>query len=515
MTRRSYEGLVVPAALYVASFALLVASARALGVATTEPPRLAAAIDAAQLFSPAGKLVFAWSERLDLALAAGRPSPLAPTILGGYVWALLARAPHATLDGLTAVRLGTVLFAAAVPPLVHAIARPWLGGPLALLAAVLTLLSPRGLVDGATLSGDGVAVALALGGLLFYLRSLDSRRAGEGLASAALFGLAAAVAPSSIALVPAVAVHYLLERPGATIRLARLGHAPLPLAIAALPILGAFAFVLAQPYLAHDTTARLRDLALDALSPSLRAGTWRGVPPLPDALPRTHALVSLLVALPSSTAVLAVVGAVGLSRFPRSALRDGGSRARLVALALTVVALGPLVAPRGLLAFPSHWALALPFAAVLAAFGAGVVARAAPPRAALSALVLAVSAAAPLGACLPSASLGAFFPALSGGASRAARGGPLPLCDATALGGLARAIDAERLESATVYAPDVPPDVWTWMQRLGRLRTEIVPTSRASAATLLVVSGSARGTGGTVLAEVHRDGQAIFTLLRR
>jgi hypothetical protein len=511
MTRRSYEAVLVPALLYAATFALLVATARAVGVTLHEPPRLAAATDAATLFSPAGKLVAVWATRLDGALARGN----APTILGGYLWAILARPPHAALDPLTALRLGAVALAAAIPPLVHTIARPWLGRSLALVAAALSVLGPRLLLDDATLAGDGPGVALALGAVAAYLASVERRAPWWGVAAAALLGLAAAVTTSTLLLAPAMFVHFALERRHASQRLARLGLVPMPIALVTLPVVGCLAFLIAQPFLLRQTGERLRDVAIRALSPSLGPVTWSGALPALDALPRTHATASLLCALTSVTAVLAVVGAIACGRLPLARFSDGGSRARLSALVVAGVTCWPLIAPNALLSFPSHGSLAVPFVALLAAFGAGVIARATHGDARRAAIL-----AAPVGlalmASLPLSTLGAAFPTLAaGGVSGAARGSRMPLHDASLVAGLAAAIDAAGVDAAVVFSPDVPADVWDWMHRVGRLRTAVTTSPTEAGATLFVLSGDPRGRGGTVVAEVTRDGVPVLTLLKR
>ena len=510
MTRRSYEAVLVPALLYAASFALLVATARMVGVTLHEPPRLAAATDAATLFSPAGKLVAVWATRLDGALARGNPSPLAPTLLGGYVWAILARPPHAMIDPLLSLRLGAIALSAAIPPLVHAMTRPWLGRSLALVAAALSVLGPRVLIDGATLSGDGPAVALALGALASYLASIERRDARWGVGSAALLGLAAAVSTSTVLLVPVLAIHFAFERQHATARLARIGYAPLPIALVALPLVGPFAFLIAQPFLLSHTVERLRDVAIRALSPTLGPGIWGGLPPSMDAIPRTHATASLLIALPSTTVILAVVGMIACGRLPVDRFADGGTRARLALLSAAAVTCWPLIAPSGFLSFPSHWALAVPFVAMLAALGVGVVARAARDDARRAA-ILAVPVGIALMTSLPSTSLGAAFPVLVG----TSRGSRSALHDASPAAGLTAAIDALRSDSVVVFSPDVPADVWEWTHRLGRMRTLVTTAPTEAAASLLVLTGEPRGRGGTIVAEVKRDGVPVLTLLKR
>jgi len=157
----------------------------------------------------------------------------------------------------------------------------------------------------------------------------------------------------------------------------------------------------------------------------------------------------------------------------------------------------------------------VPFAAALAALGAGVVARALAHRFPTP-YVLAFCAVLPsAGLFGAAATYASSFPLVAGGAMRAASSHRVPLHDGTPAGGLAAAIDALGAPRLRLYAPSVPIDAWSTMHRLGRLKTQIEVVNVPASADALVLSGTEVVQGARVVASLRRDGQTVISLARR
>jgi hypothetical protein len=227
----------------------------------------------------------------------------------------------------------------------------------------------------------------------------------------------------------------------------------------------------------------------------------------------------MLASLPSLTAVAALVGLAFVALRAWRADRVSLELSLAASLAVAILA-WPIVCPPALMAFPGHWALALPYVGALAAFGVGVVREALAERfpafdsrafregAALSVLLPALASS------MSPSTASASFPLLSGGTRHAAKAHAMPLHDATPLGALAPAIDAAAHDGSSVYAPDVPADVLDWMARLG-VHLRATPTA-PSADVLLLTGDAAAGAGHpAVSASVTREGQDVLTLIRR
>jgi hypothetical protein len=533
-SRRLPDGAVL-VTLYLLAVVSLGWAAERLGIAAGEAQRLGAAMDLSPFFTGgSGSLV-------QRAQAAGKAVTVLPTFLSGYLWLLLSRRPGGPhIDELLALRLGGVLVSALSTPLVYALARPRLGQPVALAAALFALLVPRGIEQGAVLGGDGVLVSLSLGALYAHLRAQPAGQAGVSwgwaLGSALLFGLALAASWAALLLLPVVLAHHALVHAASARRLARAGQLTVSVTSVAWVLLAAPVLVLATPHLWTHPLSGLGDLAVQAASPLVGPGVWGGEPPAPGNIPRGNTATMLLLSLPSATSVLALVGLFAV-------LSRGSSRPRepLVALcAIALVALlgWPLVSPPALLAFPGHFALAVPFACVLAALGLAWVHRAlceasgsVPPGALASALgkalrkpeaLLGLAVLVLLGPAQAlvrtPATLSACFPLLAGGAQRAASGETVPLHDGTPALGLVAAIDGLSLGHARVYSPDVPAGSWELLWQLGRVKTRLEPVARPEAAKLLVLTGNpspAVMAGARAVRVAVREGQPVLTLFER
>ena len=475
-------------ALTLGSVGLLGRAATALGPTALEPAALARAAEVAARHAPG--------------------APLASVTLVERLAGWLAGAPDASLARF---RIGAVLLSATTPAVVYTLGRG-LGRELALVAALLALLVPRGLVDGATLGGEGPVAALVWAGLLAHLSSRG--RPWRAALGGALLALATTASWGVLLVAPALLAHQALARP--PVGRARVAA---PTALVAMLVCLPLAFALARPGLRGDA---IGELLVTAASPSIAAGLWAGSEPLPDTIPRFHTLVSLLLALPSATTLLA---AAGLARWWRD--ERGPSVVSLAVSVLGAVTLWPLVAPPGLGRFPGHAGLLWPAAALLAAYGLAAVDRTLRSRWGpeghpgrrwvIGAVVL---GPAFLSCVIAPVTLSAGVSWVSGGPWRAAHHGPAPLHDGSAVGALVPSIEAAARSGAgrpvRVWSPDVSPEVWSALCRHGGLRAEVRPVDDLAAADLLVLTGAAVSPdGATRLAQATRDGQPIVTLYRR
>lgn len=511
------QGALTALVLYGASLACLLLAADRLGIGPGEAPRLRAAMDLAAVFSGGSGSV------IERAQQGGWSATLLPTMLSSLCWSLARRLGVG--DALVTLRLGSVLIAAAAAPLLQALLRPSLGAGLAVLATLLALLVPRGIEQSALLGGDGVLVTFSLAALVCYLRAEGrGHKLAWAMGSGVCFGLALSVSWSALLLLPAALVHHALSRPLRSARLARRGLLSLPVSLAAWITLALPMRVLTTPLLWTHTLSRLGDLLAMAASPTIGAGTWGAEPVLPDTIPRGHSAQMLVLSLPSTTAIFALVGLFAIST-------GGGGWRRHPAVSLSVLVsvsvLGwPLIAPPGLLAFPGHFALVVPFAATIAAVGLVFVCRALVASRVLggqgrwfAVALLLVSVLGPAWASLHDAStLSASFSWSMGGPWRAARGQTVPLHDGTPALALARDIDALGLDRAAVFSPSLPAERWQMLTTLGRLRTHLVTVHRPEDASLLVLMGNTTlppGDSARLVSAIARDGQPLLTLYAR
>lgn len=409
-------------------------------------------------------------------------------------------------DRLTDARLPVVAASALLPVAAYALLRGAFSRPVAAAGAALCVLAPRGVVELVTVGGDGpVAAWIAVALALHHAASRRDAPPWLGALSAAALGLAASGSLVALWALPVMMADHALSSPTTTREDASRGLWPVPTAVALAPIVGVAVYVAADRALWAHPLDRVRDVLVAAGSPDIARGTWRGEAPMPDTLPRGHAAASLLLALPSATAVLAVVGALAGLRPPRPRALS------LSMLAIAVFIGHPLVVPPALGRFPGRFTLALPFVAVAATFGAAVLGRAASRATKTEWAPLALAVALALSAFIaPPASLTACFPGLAGGASRARRGERVPFVDGTEVGGLLGTIDALGLDDVTVFSPGVSSDTWEAYRRLGRLRTRVRAVGSLPLARISVDDG--RLTLGRPHATLRRDGEVVAVL---
>ncbi len=407
-------------------------------------------------------------------------------------------------DRLTDARLPVVATSALLPVAAYALLRSDFSRPIAALGAALAILAPRATIELVARGGDGPVAAWLAVAMTLHLASRPGASPWLGALAAAAVGAAASWSLVALWALPVMALEHLMTTWADARRQLSSGRASLPASVALAPVVGVVVYVALDRALWAHPFDRARELLVAAGAPEIARGVWRGEAPMPDTIPRGHAAASLLLALPSATSVLAIVGALSATRIKRRALTSS-----LIAI---VVLIGhPLIVPPMLGRFPGRYALALPFVAVAATWGAVLLGRAAsrwlgatwPPLALTCALALAPFVA-------PPASLSACFPALMGGAARAKRGAIVPFSDGTESGGLLGAIDALGLGDAAVFAPTIPAESWEAYRRFGRLRTRVHAVGSLPRARISIDDGSL--SLGRTRATLRRDGQIVAVL---
>jgi hypothetical protein len=528
---RSRDGVLV-AVVFLLAFGAVGWMAASMGIADGESRALEAGTAYGRLWEMGAVRSLGGVTRDDLRHELGGlgVAPFFPFGWSGYLWLALARrADGGWCDELWALRVPAVFAAALVPTLVFWLGRRSLGRPFALLAAFFCLAGPRLLVGGASLAGGAPLTASML---LWFVGWEAAERARErgaagwmvllSLGAGAAWGQALALSWFAwVFAVPAVWSAFHQAPPAAF----EPDEAPTGLLILS-PALGLASLAAALVALASTPTLWPPD------APSLLAVFQRALEPaftsnraiglLPAALqpPRWHGVSALLVALPSTTLALALVGLVvalavrpgSPERSTRAATRWGTAPRGWVGLSALLLAV-PLFSPRALSSYPSPYSVVIPWLALLAAHGARFVFRAilvrtraaAPERGRLGALglFLVLVVAEPLSSSL---GFGAFatapaaFPSLiAAPASDEARGRVAAFDSAlvghramaAALAPLCRppvvpapAVGQHRV--VRVFAPSISPSVWEPLRRFHRLPCAFLPVRLAEQADLLV-----------------------------
>ncbi|ABC82630.1 glycosyltransferase family 39 protein [Anaeromyxobacter dehalogenans] len=490
-----------------ATLAALVALAGGPGISRDEADVVAAAGRVAEGWRTAAGHPLAALTGLEAARArsGGRPlPPLAPAV---------AAAGHAAgravgLSHQRAYRLGAAAAGALLSALL-ALAGHALAGPAgAALAPAMYWLAPRTLLSGAVALADGFAALLWLAAFWAYRRAAAAPDRLLRLRAAALaglaFGAALATRLDAWVILPTLALHALLVRllrPRAAEPAAEAAPVGIearlrgvPVAIAAMAVLGPLALVALWPWLWPDPLHRALLAARAA-----RAGAGEA---LAAGLPRP--LLPLAVtafAVPLAPLVAAAGGALqALARAAR-ALRRGSGFALSDEILLLLGAAAPLAAAAsGIVpALPGvrAWLPAFPFLALLgtrALLDAARIAwpaRAAPLAAALALLVLypAVRQAAH---AWPWAS--SSWSALGGGTPGAASRGLARQDGGEAAAAVLDALAARARPGARVYWPRTAEAAIDVYRRDGRLRADLRRAESPEEADVAVVAvdGAAR-----------------------
>jgi hypothetical protein len=478
----------------IATFLGLAAVTAGPGISADEAAVLAAA-------APSGPVAASASASADVRPA---PPPLAP---------LLARASDATLGRLglphrVGLRLPAALAGALLAALLALLGHELAGPAGAVLAPALHLVVPRHLLLGAVATPDGLAVALGLGAVWAYrLSGRTRRRLGAALAAGALLGLAVAARLDLWILLPLLAVHTALVRPGrgaAARRAAAVadegGEADpttaalearlrgIPLALAAMATVGPLVVATLWPsLLAHP----LRTLA--AAADSAAGLPYLGVRLAEARPPAGYPLVVAALAIPLPVLLLHVGGVVhAMVRLRRARGAASGVDASDELLLLLGVAAPFLAAQAGLAPLTSGvrpWLLAAPFLALLgtrallAAAHTAWPARARPLAAALALLVLYPAARSAMHAW---PALGATWNVLAGGAPGAASLGMQRQEPGEAARAILPELTARARPGARVLWIGVAPAAVATYAADGLLRADLERATDAASADLAV-----------------------------
>ena len=295
----------------------------------------------------------------------------------------------------TAFRFPAILFAALLVAMVYRFARGWLSRPPAAAAAVLTLAQPHYFFHAPISCFDAPITTMAFAVGFAYWKSLRSPR--WGIAAGVLFGVALGVKHNAWLMPFFLVAHYLWMRRG-DLRARRLPR--VPLAFAAMVVLGPLIFLAHWPWLWSDPVGRTRAYVNRHLQHEHYNFEYLGVnwnrPPTTfgrKLLRATMPFVETGLTVPVTTLALAAFGAALLIRRRRgepvstagesevaaasppspSWLRPGADVDRAPGAFLLAQTLGPLT----VLAVPStpifggikHFMTAMPYLAVLAGLG--------------------------------------------------------------------------------------------------------------------------------------------------
>ena len=253
--------------LLVGTFLLLMVVSRATGPAIHEQKLLQAArtigqwIDRASrtgsLFDPVSR---------DAALGVLGAQVSLPAIISGAIWRAYSL-HHPWLSDVVALRSGFVLFQSLAIASLYVALRPGWGRSAALLAAAFTLLVPRSMHVFATASPDALAVSAWLLVVASYLRSIRGGSLSANLVTASLFGFALTLSPAVMWLIPVLLLHTLWLKRREMREGARAGVIPIPSAMVPSLVLAPLVFLALSPGLWSETSVRIRQFALGALSP--------------------------------------------------------------------------------------------------------------------------------------------------------------------------------------------------------------------------------------------------------
>jgi hypothetical protein len=434
--------------------------------------------------------------------------PLAPRV----VRAALAAAAPLGQDPVAASRLPSALSAALLAALVSLLAGE-LAGPLAAaLAPALLFAAPRLLAPFLHAGPRPLGTALVFAAAVAYWRSARSRtamgRVRNGGAAGVLFGVAVVAALEAALLLPVLAAHAALvavlrhlrpsprERPGEPPAPIEASLRGVPVAVAALAVVGPAVALALWPWLWPDPLRRLAEAV--RLLPGDAIPWHLGRPLGGPRLPWTYPVVTTALALPAALVLAGVVGVLhALLRLLR-ALRGApglsdelflllGVVSPFVAAQLGLVVRGPGLAP---------WLPAFPFLAVLSARAVVSAARAAWPGRARG--LAGVAGGLAVAACAVATAHawpepGAAWGELAGGAPGAASLG-LQRQDGEAVAALLRSVAARARPGARVHLAASRTDALALYQASGLLRADLVPVATPEEADLALVplDGGAR-----------------------
>jgi hypothetical protein len=544
MIRANLKGMaghvLISLALFIAALSLLTIVSRHTAVAASEQRAMQAARGMGswvQRIRREGHSALAQPAR-DAALGASQASAQLPAFVSGWV-SMTGRLR--AIGEPVALRSGWLLFSALSAPLLYALIAPWWGRRTGLFAAAVLVFVPRGVHFAALAGSDGAAVTAWLAVACCYLRSLRGGSKGWSLATGVVFGLMLSVAPHVLFILPVLVLHTLWIHRADWKQDAREGQLPVASALAFMAVFGPALLVVGTPWLWHDSSARLRQLLVASLTPSVTPALYSGALVVAPPLPRMYGLSALMLSLPVVSLALFGAGLAWLLRRRVACAADLQSeRSQSVGLgALVLIALvfslgWPAIAPEMLSVYPPHWTIALAFVAALAGLGLEGNVRLIEQRVAgrrkwfqwamVAGCVLLVLGSACLQSVRNPSTLSAAFSPLSGGATAVIESRSMDAIDAAAAAPLGRAIDALGRASVSIYSPEAGAELWDGLRAAGQMRTSVRVAPRAQEADLVAVAGPAgdsvlralwaRGTPTTLLEAVERDAAVLIALYR-
>jgi len=327
-------------------------------------------------------------------------------------------------------------------------------------------------------------------------------------------GVALAIDPATLWVLPLVLIHYFVFRGRETLRLLRRGTAPLPSAglwvLAVTPVV----VLLLTPKLWRGGAVSAAEWLLLPLAPTIESVPYKGVPVSLEKIPPGYAMGFFLATIPLLILFGALVGTFFLARDAWRARRGQTEKDPIALLSLVLVAwgaalVGPALEPRVFVRYPPRVEAALPWVAAACAVGVDrLILSTVGKRAAPWASITAAAAMMSIGLVRISTA-GASFGLLSGGTRGALAGKIWNVGDGSEIGVVARGIDALRLPKVSLRAPDVPRNYFAVLASTGRMKTQVDIGS--SGADLVLTRGPRSGA----LATADQAGATLWSLSRR
>ncbi|MCA9600148.1 MAG: hypothetical protein KC776_42890, partial [Myxococcales bacterium] len=369
----------------------------------------------------------------------------------------------------------------------------------------LLLLTPRWLHAAATASDAALLGTTWLGAFALAFRARQSRqhRPRWALLAGLWVGVGATRSLAALWLVPLMIAVEVLASPRRCFRGGRLfapSSALLALGLAPLLVL------VSNPGLWKSNVVGLARWALAPLAPTVQPTLVLGATIQRPPVPGGYAALWLVETTPWVLLLLALVG-LG-SSVVRVVRRRAEPWDVLLLAGFAATLLGPALTPLPLTLFPPRVELALPFVALAAAAGASAALSVAQPKLARPSLGVVLLAVA-LSSLVRVPVLGSYFSPLLGGAGRVIAARSLPPGDGSELSRMAAAMDAMGLPQITISAePEVPPNAFSTLRELGRMRAAVVIVPRGRPAQLQLTRGAVPGA----VARVEAGGAVLWSL---
>jgi 4-amino-4-deoxy-L-arabinose transferase-like glycosyltransferase len=308
--KRTSVDRVIGVALFVVTLALFIAGARTQGNTRDEGYYFSAAPSYSGWYTGLFQGKGFSRDAIDRAFSYNHEHPALMKTLFGLSWRAFGYAGPAKshlLDEETAMRLPTLVLMALLSVVVFSFgARAWSRGA-GLVAAVLTIASPRLFFDGQLACFDAPIAALWVFVVYGYYRSLtDPRWAWR---TAVLFGLSLATKHNAFFIPFVLLAHYLYVHRR---RLRALKLPPIPRVFIWMALLSPVVYLLCWPWLWFDTVARFREYMgfhVHHVHYNMEyLGTNYNKPPSPLSFP----YVMTLFTTPVTTLALSLGGTVAL-----------------------------------------------------------------------------------------------------------------------------------------------------------------------------------------------------------